>query len=108
FGADKIKTIGDCYMAVAGLNGDGPAGARTIGRLPLAKLEAPSRCHQLGGKRLSLRGGLHCGHATAGGTGDMRLSYDVWGDAVNIAARMESHGVPNRYRASGCARPCPL
>ena len=100
FGADKIKTIGDCYMAVAGLNGDGPAGARTIGRLALAMLEAPSRCHQLGGKRLSLRVGLHCGHATAGVIGDMRFSYDVWGDAVNIAARMESHGVPNRIHVS--------
>src|SRR5215831_5680616 len=100
FGADKIKTIGDCYMAVAGIDGDGAGGARTIGRLALAMLEAPSRCQLLGGKRLSLRVGLHCGHATAGVIGDMRFSYDVWGDAVNIAARMESHGVPNRIHVS--------
>ena len=63
-------------------------------------IEAPGRCQLLGGKRLSLRVGLHCGHATAGVIGDMRFSYDVWGDAVNVAARMESHGVPNRIHVS--------
>jgi adenylate cyclase len=104
FGADKIKTIGDCYMAVAGLDGNGPGGARTIGRLALAMLEIPGRCQLLGGKRLLLRVGLHCGHATAGVIGDMRFSYDVWGDAVNVAARMESHGVPNRIHVSEAFR----
>ena len=104
FGADKIKTIGDCYMAVAGTDGDGAGGARTIGRLALAMIDAPGRCRLLGGKRLSLRVGLHCGHATAGVIGDMRFSYDVWGDAVNIAARMESQGVPNRIHVSEAFR----
>src|SRR5690348_1897870 len=104
FGADKIKTIGDCYMAVAGTDGDGAGGARTIGRLALAMIDAPGRCRLLGGKRLSLRVGLHCGHATAGVIGDMRFSYDVWGDAVNVAARMESHGVPNRIHVSEAFR----
>jgi len=100
FGADKIKTIGDCYMAVAGIDGDGAGGARIIGRLALEMIAAPGRCQLLGGKRLPLRIGLHCGHATAGVIGDMRFSYDVWGDAVNVAARMESHGVPNRIHVS--------
>jgi adenylate cyclase len=104
FGADKIKTIGDCYMAVAGTDGDGAGGARTIGRLALAMIDAPGRCRLLGGKRFSLRVGLHCGHATAGVIGDMRFSYDVWGDAVNVAARMESHGVPNRIHVSEAFR----
>jgi adenylate cyclase len=104
FGADKIKTIGDCYMAVAGINGDGPGGARAIGRLALAMLETPDRCQMLGGKRLQLRVGLHCGHATAGVIGDTRFSYDVWGDAVNVAARMESHGLPNRIHVSEAYR----
>src|SRR5215472_2255552 len=103
-GADKIKTIGDCYMAVAGIDGDGPGGAWTIGRLALAMLETPRQCRLLGGKRLSLRVGLHCGHATAGIIGDMRFSYDVWGDAVNVAARMESHGVPGRIHVSEAFR----
>ena len=104
FGTDKIKTIGDCYMAVAGIDGDGPEGARAIGRLALAMLETPRRCQPLGGKRLRLRVGLHCGHATAGVIGDMRFSYDVWGDAVNVAARMESHGVPDRIHVSEAFR----
>jgi adenylate cyclase len=104
FGTDKIKTVGDCYMAVAGINGDGPGGARAIGRLALAMLETPRRCQLLGGQCLQLRVGLHCGHATAGVIGDMRFSYDVWGDAVNVAARMESHGVPNRIHVSEAFR----
>jgi adenylate cyclase len=104
FGTDKIKTIGDCYMAVAGIDGDGPEGARAIGRLALAMLETPLRRQLLGGKRLQLRVGLHCGHATAGVIGDMRFSYDVWGDAVNVAARMESHGVPDRIHVSEAFR----
>jgi adenylate cyclase len=104
FGADKIKTIGDCYMAVAGIDGDGPGGARAIGRLALAMLETPRRCRLLGGRCLELRVGLHCGHATAGVIGDMRFCYDVWGDAVNVAARMESHGAPNRIHVSEAFR----
>jgi adenylate cyclase len=91
-------------MAVAGIDGDGPGGARAIGRLALAMLEIPRQCQLLGGKRLSLRVGLHCGHATAGVIGDMRFSYDVWGDAVNVAARMESHGVPDRIHVSEAFR----
>jgi adenylate cyclase len=104
FGTDKIKTIGDCYMAVAGVDGDGPSGARAIGCLALEMLETPSRCRLLGGRSLQLRVGLHCGPATAGVIGDMRFSYDVWGDAVNVAARMESHGVPNRIHVSEAFR----
>jgi adenylate cyclase len=99
-GAEKIKTIGDCYMAVAGIDGDGPGGARAVGRLALAMLEYMERSTSLGGERLRLRVGLHAGPATAGIIGDMRFSYDVWGDAVNVAARMESHGVPDRIHVT--------
>ncbi len=100
FGAEKIKTIGDCYMAVGGIDGDGSGGAKAIGRLALAMLEANGRRPPLAGQSMRLRIGLHCGPATAGVIGDMRFSYDVWGDAVNVAARMESHGVPNRIHVS--------
>jgi adenylate cyclase len=99
-GAEKIKTIGDCYMAVAGLNGDGHGGALALGRLALAMLDANERRPPLGGQRMRLRVGLHCGPATAGVIGDTRFSYDVWGDAVNVAARMESHGAPDRIHVS--------
>jgi adenylate cyclase len=103
-GTEKIKTIGDCYMAVAGIDGNGPGGAKAIGELALALLEANGRRPPLGGQRLRLRVGLHCGSATAGVIGDMRFSYDVWGDAVNVAARMESHGVPDRIHVSEAFR----
>jgi adenylate cyclase len=100
FGIEKIKTIGDCYMAAAGIDGDGPGGARAIGQLSLAMLEANSRHPPLGRQRMRLRVGLHCGPATAGVIGDTRFSYDVWGDAVNVAARMESHGAADRVHVS--------
>jgi adenylate cyclase len=54
----------------------------------------------LGGVQLDLRIGIHCGPATAGVIGDTRLSYDVWGDAVNVASRMEAFGVPGRIQVS--------
>jgi adenylate cyclase len=100
FNAQKIKTVGDCYMAVAGIDGDARGSARAIGKLALAMLDANSQQLPLGRHRMRLRVGIHCGQATAGVIGDMRFSYDVWGDSVNIAARMESHGVPDRIQVS--------
>jgi len=100
YGAEKIKTIGDSYMAAAGFNGAAEDGAVAIGRLALAMLQDMERQPPLGGSRLKLRIGIHCGPATAGVIGDTRFSYDVWGDAVNTASRMESHGVPGRIQVS--------
>jgi adenylate cyclase len=73
-GTEKIKTIGDCYMAVAGIDDDGVGGAKAIGRLALAMLEANSRRPPLGAQHMRLRVGLHCGPATAGVIGDTRFS----------------------------------
>jgi adenylate cyclase len=99
-GVQKIKTIGDCYMAAAGFEGDPAAGAAAASRLGLAMLEGMARQPALGGRKLNLRIGIHCGPATAGVIGDTRFSYDVWGDAVNTASRMESHGAPGRIHVS--------
>jgi adenylate cyclase len=99
-GVEKIKTIGDSYMAVGGLHGESIKGAIAIGRLALAMLAASAERPPLGGRRLPLRIGIHCGPATAGVIGETRISYDVWGDAVNTASRMESHGVPGRIHVS--------
>jgi adenylate cyclase len=100
FGAEKIKTIGDSYMAVAGSDQLPRRGAIAIGQFALAMLDTIGRQPALGGRKLKLRIGIHCGPATAGVIGDMRFSYDVWGDAVNTASRMESNGEPGRIQVS--------
>jgi adenylate cyclase len=99
-GVEKIKTIGDSYMAAAGFDGAAGSGAVAVGRLALAMIKDIDRQPPLGGRRLKLRIGIHCGPATAGVIGDTRFSYDVWGGAVNTASRMESHGVPGRIHVS--------
>jgi adenylate cyclase len=103
-GVEKIKTIGDSYMAVGGLYGENIKGAIAVGRLALAMLAANADRPPLAGRRLALRIGIHCGPATAGVIGETRISYDVWGDAVNTASRMESHGVPGRIHVSAAYR----
>jgi len=103
-GAEKIKTIGDSYMAAAGFDGRADEGAAAIGRFGLAMLAAIEDERPLGDRKLDVRIGIHCGPATAGVIGDTRFSYDVWGDAVNFAARMESHGLPGRIQVSEAFR----
>jgi adenylate cyclase len=104
YGVEKIKTIGDCYMAATGFDGRAAEGAVGIGRLALAMLDDIARHPLLGGRKLRLRIGIHSGPATAGVIGDTRFSYDVWGDAVNTASRMESYGEPGRVQVSEAFR----
>jgi adenylate cyclase len=103
-GVEKIKTIGDNYMAAAGFDGRGTEGAVAVGRFALALLETIERQPPLAGRKLKMRVGIHCGVATAGIIGVTRFSYDVWGDAVNFASRMESHGLPGRIQVSEAFR----
>ena len=87
-GIEKIKTIGDCEDRwSAGFNGD-PArlSNKTVAQDMLRA--SGRRRPPLGGRRLPLRIGIHTGSATAGIIGDTRFTYDVWGDAVNIASRI--------------------
>lgn len=100
YGVDKIKTIGDSYMAVGGLNGGSIGGVMGIGHLALEVLKVQHRRAPLGHRKLELRVGIHYGTAIAGVIGDTRISYDLWGDAVNMASRMQSHGVPSRIQVS--------
>jgi adenylate cyclase len=100
YGVDKIKTIGDSYMAVGGLHGSSREAAIAIGELALEVLKVHGRRPTLAGRKLGLRIGIHYGTAIAGVIGESRISYDVWGDAVNIASRMESHGLPGRIQVS--------
>jgi adenylate cyclase len=71
-----------------------------IGHLALEMMRSQRRRPPLGGHKLELRIGIHYGTAIAGVIGETRIAYDLWGDAVNVASRMESHGVPGRIQVS--------
>jgi class 3 adenylate cyclase len=91
FGAEKIKTIGDCYMAAVGLPQPRPDHAAVIARFALAMRRATA-AKTFAGQQIALRIGLHCGPVAAGIIGEERFLYDVWGETVNTASRMESGG----------------
>ena len=92
YSIDKIKTIGDCYMATYGLQDGTEQNHENILRFALELLEE-SRNHSFeDGTPLEIRIGMHAGKVMAGVIGDKKLSFDIWGDAVNIASRMESTG----------------
>jgi adenylate cyclase len=99
-GIEKIKSIGDAYMAAGGLKGDRREGAVAAGRFALSMLQTQETLQPLGKHKLRLRIGIHTGPAIGGVIGGTRISYDLWGDAVNVASRMESQGVPGRIHVS--------
>jgi len=100
YGVEKIKTVGDGLIAVAGLDGNAKKGAAAIGKLALKLNENTAPGLKLGDAMLYFRIGLHCGPVMAGVIGGTRFSYDVWGDAVNIAARLEMFGETRRIHVS--------
>ena len=93
-GLEKIKTIGDAYMAVAGLPEPWPDHAPRAARMALAMRDAVARVSAETGEELALRIGLHSGPVVAGVIGRRKFAYDMWGDTVNTASRMESHSLP--------------
>ena len=103
-GLEKIKTIGDAYMAVAGL--PVPAGdhAERAAHMALDMIEALDRFNRQNATSLQVRIGLHSGAAVAGVIGTRKFSYDLWGDTVNTASRMESHGVAGRPQMTEATR----
>ncbi len=96
FGVEKIKTIGDAYMAVAGVPSACEDHADRAARMALAMVEALQRVDV--GPRLAIRVGLHSGPAVAGVIGTDKFLYDLWGDTVNVASRLESHGAAGRVQ----------
>jgi adenylate cyclase len=97
-GLEKIKTIGDCYMVAAGVPTPRSDHARALALMGLDMLEA-MRAHEVFGHLgLELRVGINSGPVVAGVIGRKRFLYDLWGDAVNTASRMESHGTPGRIQ----------
>jgi class 3 adenylate cyclase len=100
FGLEKIKTIGDCYMVAAGVPAARSDHADALADLALAMLETVASRNAVSGTSLSLRIGIHSGPVIAGVIGKSRFLYDLWGDTVNVAARMESHGESGKIQVS--------
>lgn len=103
-GAEKIKTIGDGYMAVAGAPIESDTCVESICGLALGMRREIARANQQLGTNFDVRIGLHAGAAVAGVIGQSRFSYDLWGDTVNIASRMESQGQPGRIQVTSAIR----
>jgi class 3 adenylate cyclase len=99
-GVEKVKTIGDAYMVVAGLPTPRPDHAAAIAELALNMQEALAGITTPDGKPALLRIGINTGPVVAGVVGTKKFLYDLWGDAVNLASRMESQGVAGAIQAS--------
>jgi adenylate cyclase len=99
-GIEKIKTIGDNYMAVCGVPTLRSNHARMAAKFALELVTATGRLRSRLPAPFPIRVGLHSGPVMAGVIGTRRFAYDVWGDTVNIAARLEAASQPNRVLAS--------
>lgn len=104
YALEKIKTMGDSYMAVGGVPTVSADHAEACAEMALAMLVAVQQFNRRNGLNWALRLGLHTGPLVAGIIGTKKFSYDLWGDTVNIASRMESHGEPGRIQISATTR----
>ena len=99
-GVEKIKTIGDAYMAAGGLPEPRADHLASMASMALAMQDRVCQLNSEFDGGLSLRIGLHAGHVIAGVIGIRKFIYDIWGDTVNTASRLESHGLPGRVHVS--------
>jgi adenylate cyclase len=103
-GVKKIKTLGNSYMAAAGLPVPARDHATRAAHLSLDMVDTLDRFNERSGHALQVRVGIATGAVVAGVIGKRLYVYDVWGDAVTIASRMESHGVAGRIQVSDSTR----
>jgi len=100
-GIEKIKTIGDAYMVAGGLPERRPDHVQAVARVALAmREEIASIAREPGCEWLAVRIGVDTGPAVAGVIGRRKFIYDLWGDTVNTASRMESHGLPGQIHVT--------
>jgi class 3 adenylate cyclase len=104
YGLEKIKTVGDAYMVAGGFAPEPADHADAIVKLARHMLMVAERLPWPDGTPARVRVGIHCGPAIAGVIGSSRFLYDLWGDTVNTASRMESHGLPGRVQVSEAMR----
>jgi class 3 adenylate cyclase len=104
-GVEKIKTMGDAYMAATGLPEPRPDHAKIIAQFGLGMLEILRQISDADeGSPVQMRIGIHTGPVIAGVIGHHKFSYDVWGDTVNVASRLEASSLPGRIQVSEAAR----
>lgn len=99
-GLEKIKTTGDNYMVVSGVPVARQDHAAALLRLAVEMLDKAAQLHDPNGCKVSIRIGIASGPVVAGVVGMKKFFYDVWGDTVNVASRMESTGVPGRIQVA--------
>jgi len=103
YGLEKIKTIGDAYMAVAGAPEPHPDHAEAAADMALAIIEELEDARWPSGDPILWRVGIASGPVVAGVIGQRKFAYDLWGDTVNLASRLQSHGQPGRILVSESA-----
>jgi adenylate cyclase len=100
YGLEKIKTIGDCYMVASGIPNTDPEHLKKLMRAALEMLREVAKVRAPNSGALSIRIGVHAGPVTAGVIGESKFTFDVWGDTVNVASRMESSGVAGQIQVT--------